>query len=175
MYHKTRNQWEYGTSYLDDICLRTSHAYNVCSLREVEVRSMIRYILVKLIKWLPHTTNHDRAAEEQDRLFRAVGSIQRRSKFTSIDCGGTSNYTDKTTELARRISDAEIQGQGKSVQVENTYGNSVRYQTRRDFPTDGKKYCYKLTTEERRRYIVRSTFLYGTSVTEGRTPSFSFT
>ncbi|KAK6139167.1 hypothetical protein DH2020_027088 [Rehmannia glutinosa] len=93
------------------------------------------------------------------------------TEFTSIDCGGTSNYTDKTTGLPW-ISDAEIQGQGKSVQVENTYGNSVQYQTRRDFPTDGKKYCYKLTTEERRRYIVRSTFLYGTSVTEGTYPKF---
>ncbi|KAK6160322.1 hypothetical protein DH2020_003703 [Rehmannia glutinosa] len=93
------------------------------------------------------------------------------TEFTSIDCGGTSNYTDKTTGLPW-ISDAEIQGQGKSVQVENTYGNSVQYQTRRDFPTDGKKYCYKLTSEERRRYIVRSTFLYGTSVTEGTYPKF---
>lgn len=54
----------------------------------------------------------------------------------------------------------------------DTYGNSLQYQTRRDFPTDSKKYCYTLTTEERRRYIVRATFLYGTSVTEGTYPKF---
>ncbi|KAL2547160.1 putative LRR receptor-like serine/threonine-protein kinase [Forsythia ovata] len=85
------------------------------------------------------------------------------SEFISIDCGGTGNYTDQSTGLAW-ISDTGIMSQGKSVKVENTNGNSPQYQTRRDFATDSKKYCYTLTTEERRRYIVRATFLYGSSV-----------
>ncbi|KAK4429749.1 putative LRR receptor-like serine/threonine-protein kinase [Sesamum alatum] len=91
------------------------------------------------------------------------------TEFISIDCGGTGNYTDTRTGLAW-ISDA---GQkGMSVRVGDAYGNAPQYQTRRDFPTDGKKYCYTLTTEERRRYIVRATFLYGTSVTGGTYPKF---
>ncbi|GFP96070.1 probable LRR receptor-like serine/threonine-protein kinase at1g67720 [Phtheirospermum japonicum] len=93
------------------------------------------------------------------------------TEFISIDCGATTNYTDNSTGLAW-LSDSEIQGKGKSVQVENTYGNLQQYQTRRDFPTDTKKYCYTLATEERRRYIVRATFLYGSSVTGGTYPKF---
>ncbi|XP_073142390.1 probable LRR receptor-like serine/threonine-protein kinase At1g67720 isoform X2 [Henckelia pumila] len=94
------------------------------------------------------------------------------TEFTSIDCGGSSNYTDKDTGLAW-ISDALITAQlGKPVRVGKTYGNSIQYQTRRDFPTDTKKYCYSLATEERLRYIVRATFLYGTSLTEGAYPKF---
>lgn len=88
----------------------------------------------------------------------------------SIDCGGTSNYTDNTTGLAW-ISDSGIQGQGTSVQLGGDR-TSPQYQTRRDFPTDGKKYCYELATEARRRYIVRASFLYGASVTEGTYPKF---
>ncbi|XP_051116307.1 probable LRR receptor-like serine/threonine-protein kinase At1g67720 [Andrographis paniculata] len=93
------------------------------------------------------------------------------SEFISIDCGGATNYTDNTTGLEWRT-DTGIIAQGKSVRVENAYGNSQQYQTRRDFPIDGKKYCYKLTTSERRRYIVRATFLYGNSVSEGTYPKF---
>ncbi|XP_073014805.1 probable LRR receptor-like serine/threonine-protein kinase At1g67720 isoform X1 [Primulina eburnea] len=94
------------------------------------------------------------------------------TEFISIDCGGSTNYTDKYTGLAW-ISDALIAAQlGKPVKVGKTDGNSIQYQTRRDFPTDTKKYCYSLTTEERRRYIVRATFLYGTSLTEGTYPKF---
>ncbi|KAI3452633.1 hypothetical protein Pfo_009297 [Paulownia fortunei] len=77
-------------------------------------------------------------------------------QFISIDCGGTSNYTDQATGL-EWISDAGITSQGKSVKVENTNGNSKQYQSRRDFPTDTKKY---------------STFLYGTSVTGGTYTKF---
>lgn len=58
------------------------------------------------------------------------------------------------------------------MKVENTNGNSPQYQTRRDFPIDSKKYCYTLKTEERRRYIVRATFLYGSSVMGGVYPKF---
>ncbi|KAK2972202.1 hypothetical protein RJ640_030747, partial [Escallonia rubra] len=91
--------------------------------------------------------------------------------FVSIDCGGTSNYTDQSTGLAW-IPDTEITGQGKSAEVENPNGNLLRYQRRRDFPSDGKKYCYTLSTDERRRYLVRATFLYGSSANETTYPKF---
>ncbi|KAK4485722.1 hypothetical protein RD792_008368 [Penstemon davidsonii] len=94
------------------------------------------------------------------------------TEFISIDCGATSNYTDNRTGLTW-ISDDKITSQGISVRVQNTYVNSLQYQTRRDFPTDNKKYCYTLTTQERRRYIVRATFLYGNnSVIQGTYPKF---
>ncbi|KAI9169509.1 hypothetical protein LWI28_013367 [Acer negundo] len=51
---------------------------------------------------------------------------------------------------------------GKSVLVENPSGDWMQYRKRRDFPIDSsKKYCYTLSTKERRRYIVRATFQYG--------------
>ncbi|KAL1550410.1 putative LRR receptor-like serine/threonine-protein kinase [Salvia divinorum] len=94
------------------------------------------------------------------------------TEFISIDCGGTGNYTDNSTGLAW-ISDNGIQGDGASQRVGDTDGNSQQqYQTRRDFPTDSNKYCYTLTTEERRRYIVRATFLYGASMSQGAYPKF---
>ncbi|KAK3013135.1 hypothetical protein RJ639_008558 [Escallonia herrerae] len=93
------------------------------------------------------------------------------TEFVSIDCGGTSNYTDQSTGLAW-IPDTEITGQEKSAEVENPKGNLLRYQRRRDFPTDGKKYCYTLSTEKRRRYLVRATFLYGSSTNETTYPKF---
>ncbi|MCI10120.1 LRR receptor-like kinase, partial [Trifolium medium] len=40
---------------------------------------------------------------------------------------------------------------GDKVEVQNPNGNQVQYQKRRDFPTDSRKYCYTLETEERRR------------------------
>ena len=62
---------------------------------------------------------------------------------------------------------------GKSVQVENPNGGLPQYRRiRRDFPVDSKKYCYTLTTEERRRYLVRATFLYGSSENEDTYPKF---
>ncbi|KAG4975392.1 hypothetical protein JHK87_032213 [Glycine soja] len=77
-----------------------------------------------------------------------------------IDCGGTSNYTDKSTGLAW-ISDSGIMKHGKPVEVQNPSGNKFQYQRRREFPIDSRKYCYTLVTEERRRYLVRATFKYG--------------
>ncbi|KAH1226836.1 putative LRR receptor-like serine/threonine-protein kinase [Glycine max] len=81
-------------------------------------------------------------------------------EFISIDCGGTSNYTDKSTGLAW-ISDSGIMKHGKPVEVQNPSGNKFQYQRRREFPIDSRKYCYTLVTEERRRYLVRATFKYG--------------
>nr|XP_024933862.2 probable LRR receptor-like serine/threonine-protein kinase At1g67720 isoform X2 [Ziziphus jujuba var. spinosa] len=91
--------------------------------------------------------------------------------FISIDCGGTSNYTDKSTGLIW-ISDVGIMSQGSSVEVENPQGNLVQYQRRREFPVDNKKYCYTLRTQERRRYLVRATFLYGSLKDEETYPKF---
>lgn len=93
------------------------------------------------------------------------------TEFISIDCGSTSNYTDSSTGLAW-LSDNGIIGHGKSVDVSNENGNSLQYKTRRDFPIDSNKYCYTLKTEERRRYIVRATFMYGNSVSEDPYPKF---
>lgn len=62
---------------------------------------------------------------------------------------------------------------GKSVQVQNPNGNSMQYRRRRDFPIDSNKYCYKLSTRERRRYLVRATFQYGSALqSEDTYPNF---
>lgn len=82
------------------------------------------------------------------------------AEFISIDCGGTSNYTDKGTGLSW-ISDSGMMKHGKSVLVQNRRENKVQYQRRRDFPIDSRKYCYTLGSEQRRRYLVRATFQYG--------------
>ncbi|KAK7319082.1 hypothetical protein RJT34_03795 [Clitoria ternatea] len=92
-------------------------------------------------------------------------------EFVSIDCGGASNYTDNTTGLAW-ISDSVIMQHGISVEVESPNGNMVQYQRRRDFPIDSQKYCYTLSTEERRRYLVRATFQYGSLDSGDTYPQF---
>ncbi|AES72102.1 putative protein kinase RLK-Pelle-LRR-I-1 family [Medicago truncatula] len=93
-------------------------------------------------------------------------------EFISIDCGGTrSNYTDTTTGLTW-ISDSEIMKHGETVEVKNPNGNKVQYQKRRDFPTDSRKYCYTLEAEERRRYLVRATFQYGSLQNGDTYPQF---
>ncbi|WJX39590.1 hypothetical protein P8452_27113 [Trifolium repens] len=94
-------------------------------------------------------------------LVLISSSSSQLQEFISIDCGGTrSNYTDTTTGITW-ISDSEIMKHGEKVEVRNPNGNQVQYQKRRDFPTDSRKYCYTLETEERRRYLVRTTFQYG--------------
>lgn len=93
------------------------------------------------------------------------------AEFVSIDCGCSSNYTDPRTGLGW-VSDSEIIKQGKPVTLANTNWNSMQYRRRRDFPTDNKKYCYRLSTKERRRYIVRTTFLYGGLGSEEAYPKF---
>ncbi|XP_016469947.1 putative LRR receptor-like serine/threonine-protein kinase At1g67720 isoform X1 [Nicotiana tabacum] len=93
------------------------------------------------------------------------------TEFVSIDCGSATNYTDPSTGLAW-TTDAGIMGNGKPVVVVNADVNSQQYQRRRDFPADTKKYCYTLNTKERRRYLVRATFLYGSPAAEGTYPKF---
>uniref|UniRef100_A0A803MWT0 Malectin-like domain-containing protein n=1 Tax=Chenopodium quinoa TaxID=63459 RepID=A0A803MWT0_CHEQI len=89
----------------------------------------------------------------------------------SIDCGGDGNYSDKKTGLAW-ISDNGIMNQGKTVDIQSSNDEWEPYKKRRDFPTDDKKYCYTLDTKERRRYLVRETFLYGSTATADTYPSF---
>ncbi|KAM3303784.1 putative LRR receptor-like serine/threonine-protein kinase isoform X1 [Capsicum chacoense] len=93
------------------------------------------------------------------------------TEFVSIDCGSASNYTDASTGLTWS-SDAGMMEHGKPVVVVNARVNSQQYQRRRDFPADSKKYCYTLNTNERRRYLVRATFLYGSPAAEGTYPKF---
>ncbi|XP_021854373.2 probable LRR receptor-like serine/threonine-protein kinase At1g67720 isoform X2 [Spinacia oleracea] len=93
------------------------------------------------------------------------------TEFISIDCGGDSNYTDKKTGLAW-ISDTGIMSHGETIDVQNTNDEWEPYKKRRDFPTDDKKYCYNLETKERRRYLVRATFLYGSTENADTYPSF---
>lgn len=78
----------------------------------------------------------------------------------SIDCGGTGNYTDTTTGLTW-VSDADFIKHGNVAQVNSSNGNRQQYKHHRYFPADSKKYCYTLSTTERRRYLIRATFQYG--------------
>ncbi|PON42348.1 Mitogen-activated protein kinase kinase kinase [Parasponia andersonii] len=104
-------------------------------------------------------------------LFLVPSVLCQVKDFISIDCGGTKNYTDPGTELAW-ISDTGIMNLGTSVEVENPKGNLTQYQKRREFPIDTKKYCYTLRTQERRRYLVRATFQYGSLKDEDTYPKF---
>ncbi|XP_022945191.1 probable LRR receptor-like serine/threonine-protein kinase At1g67720 [Cucurbita moschata] len=105
-------------------------------------------------------------------ILLVVSSVDCQVKeFISIDCGGSKNYTDPVTGLAW-ISDAGVMDAGGSSPVENPHGNLMQYGTRRDFPIDDKKYCYTLETEERRRYLVRATFQYGSLKNEETYPKF---
>eukprot|EP00268_Persea_americana_P052094 TRINITY_DN5816_c0_g1_i7.p1 TRINITY_DN5816_c0_g1~~TRINITY_DN5816_c0_g1_i7.p1 ORF type:complete len:700 (-),score=85.48 TRINITY_DN5816_c0_g1_i7:2458-4557(-) len=81
-------------------------------------------------------------------------------EFVSIDCGGTGNYTDTTTGLTW-VSDADFIKHGNVAQVNSSNGNRQQYKHHSYFPADSKKYCYTLSTTERRRYLIRATFQYG--------------
>ncbi|MBA0556532.1 hypothetical protein Golob_026622, partial [Gossypium lobatum] len=93
------------------------------------------------------------------------------AEFISIDCGSTSNYNDPSTGLSWS-SDMDIMKHGRQMTVENPNGNSMQFRTRRDFPSDNKKYCYNLSTKERRRYLVRATFQYGSPANVDAYPKF---
>ncbi|KAJ4836726.1 hypothetical protein Tsubulata_024012 [Turnera subulata] len=104
-------------------------------------------------------------------LFFLSSVVCQVTEFISIDCGSTTNYTDPRTGLAW-ISDNGIMNYGKSIELENPDGNWMQYRTRREFPIDTKKYCYSLGTQERRRYLVRATFQYGSLENEAAYPKF---
>ncbi|XP_050206269.1 probable LRR receptor-like serine/threonine-protein kinase At1g67720 [Mercurialis annua] len=104
-------------------------------------------------------------------LFFGSSVVCQVTEFISIDCGSTSNYTDPKTGL-EWISDIGMMSNGKSVEVKDPNANSIQYRQRRDFPIDSNKYCYNLSTKERRRYIVRATFQYGSLENEDSFPKF---
>ncbi|KAK4597780.1 hypothetical protein RGQ29_015341 [Quercus rubra] len=104
-------------------------------------------------------------------LFFISSVVCQVEEFISLDCGGTSNYTDRSTGIAW-IPDRKYMNYGQPVGVINPNGNLVQYQRRRDFPIDKKKYCYTLATQERRRYLVRATFQYGNLKNEETYPQF---
>jgi len=57
-------------------------------------------------------------------------------------------------------------------EVNTTNEIGPQYRSYRYFPADNKKYCYTLGTTERRRYLVRATFLYGNSNFDNPYPIF---
>lgn len=89
----------------------------------------------------------------------------------SIDCGGTGNYTDSTTGLTW-ISDADFIKHGNVAKISTSDENGQQYKHHRYFPADSKKYCYTLTTVQRRRYLIRATFQYGLSNKDDPYPIF---
>lgn len=91
--------------------------------------------------------------------------------FVSIDCGGADNYTDPENGLTW-ASDAELNRHGNVAVVNSTNEINPQYRSYRYFPADNKKYCYTLSTTERRRYLVRATFLYGDSNGDNPYPMF---
>ncbi|XP_057542293.1 probable LRR receptor-like serine/threonine-protein kinase At1g67720 isoform X2 [Amaranthus tricolor] len=70
------------------------------------------------------------------------------------------------------MSDTGIMSHGEIVDVNSINDGWEPYKKRRDFPTDDRKYCYTLGTQERRRYLVRATFLYGSTEDADTYPSF---
>ncbi|KAK1290203.1 putative LRR receptor-like serine/threonine-protein kinase [Acorus calamus] len=92
-------------------------------------------------------------------------------EFVSIDCGGKGDYTDTSTGLTW-ISDAGLIRYGNISAISSTDPDPLQYRGYRYFPADSKKYCYSLSTVERRRYIVRATFLYGETDINDPYPKF---
>ncbi|CAM8940442.1 unnamed protein product [Rhodiola kirilowii] len=97
------------------------------------------------------------------------------TKFVSIDCGWSDSYTDPVTGL-QWDSDKDLISFGESVKVTDDPSagsiTSKPYQWRRDFPNDNSKYCYNLSTEEHRRYLIRATFKYGSLEDQETYPKF---
>jgi hypothetical protein len=93
------------------------------------------------------------------------------SDFISIDCGGTTYFTDNTTGLQWIPDDGSVTG-GNAVNIDITTQTHRQYKSLRYFPPDNKKYCYTLNTTERTRYLVRATFLYGNFRNSSAYPKF---
>jgi len=78
--------------------------------------------------------------------------------FVSIDCGGTTNYTD---DLGLNwVADNQLI-YGKTAATAVLSENRKQYMTVRYFPADSRKYCYTLDVKTRTRYLIRASFLYG--------------
>lgn len=104
-------------------------------------------------------------------LFGILSSVAQRTDFISIDCGGTTYFTDTTTGL-QWIPDAGSVTGGTAVKINVSTESRQQYQSLRYFPPDNNKYCYTLNTTERTRYLVRATFLYGNFDNSSAYPKF---
>ncbi|PKA51908.1 putative LRR receptor-like serine/threonine-protein kinase [Apostasia shenzhenica] len=91
-------------------------------------------------------------------LFLCSASRAQIPGFMSLDCGGTENHTDSTG--LKWVSDNQIIFGGTAI-VSSSNEARKQYTTMRYFPADDKKYCYTLQVQNRTRYLVRATFLYG--------------
>lgn len=105
-------------------------------------------------------------------LFGILPSVAQRTDFISIDCGGTTYFTDNTTGLQWIPDGGSVTG-GTAIKINVSTENRRQYQSLRYFPPDNKKYCYTLNTTERTRYLVRATFLYGNFDDSSAYPKFS--
>ncbi|KVI00007.1 Concanavalin A-like lectin/glucanase, subgroup [Cynara cardunculus var. scolymus] len=89
--------------------------------------------------------------------------------FTSLDCGGQSNFTDELG-LDWTPDNQIIYGITSNISVTNE--TRQQYQTVRYFPADSRKYCYTLDVKSRTRYLIRATFLYGNFDSNNVYPKF---
>ncbi|KAJ3684036.1 hypothetical protein LUZ61_013200 [Rhynchospora tenuis] len=78
--------------------------------------------------------------------------------FVNIDCGGTSAHTD---DIGLQWTPDSNYPFGQCANTSFLNNNKTQYNTVRFFPTDDRKYCYRLNVTTRLRYLVRATFLYG--------------
>ncbi|XP_042441599.1 probable LRR receptor-like serine/threonine-protein kinase At1g05700 [Zingiber officinale] len=82
--------------------------------------------------------------------------------FISIDCGGSTNYTDATTGIPY-VTDDPFTDDGVNSQVASSYRSSSSQgeQTLRSFP-NATRSCYALKPViKNRKYLLRGTFYYG--------------
>ncbi|KAL9331937.1 hypothetical protein ACSQ67_001547 [Phaseolus vulgaris] len=85
-------------------------------------------------------------------------SAQIMQGFVSLDCGGTTKFTDDIG-LQWTPDDKLTYGQTSTISVANE--TRKQYTTLRHFPADSRKYCYTLDVVSRTRYLLRASFLYG--------------
>lgn len=93
--------------------------------------------------------------------------------FVSIDCGGSTNYTD---ELGLQwTGDAGWFPFGQTATISVPSEKRAQYSTLRYFPSpsaSSSKHCYTLHVRTRTRYLVRATFLYGNFDSSNVFPEF---
>ncbi|XP_020571676.1 probable LRR receptor-like serine/threonine-protein kinase At1g67720 [Phalaenopsis equestris] len=102
-------------------------------------------------------------------LFLCSGSKAQMPGFLSLDCGGTENHTD-SLGLLWTPDDQNTFGGTSFISTPNEARK--QYTTVRYFPADDNKYCFTLQVENRTRYLVRATFLYGNFGTSDAYPKF---
>lgn len=79
--------------------------------------------------------------------------------FVSLDCGGKDEYTDDIG--LQWIPDDQFVYGGQTASISIPDENPKQYMKVRYFPADSRKYCYTLSVNNRTRYLVRASFLYG--------------